>query len=132
MLCNNCFALKSQGPYIMHAPIIAPLLPRHDVDLDAQAIAAKMEQRRRELCRELEEIRKERAIKQRRKIYRESRLTPFRRDLLLLRADGASYANIALWLKRNKKITVAPTTVMRYLAGLSQFRKESAEDSDKR
>jgi len=116
----------------MHAPINAPLLPRHDVDLDAQAIAAKTEQRRRELHRELEEIRKERAIKQRRKIYRESRLTPFRRDLLLLRAGGASYANIALWLKRHKKVTVAPTTVMRYLAGLSQFRKESAEDRDKR
>lgn len=108
----------------MHAPIISTL----GADLDTQAMAAKTEQRRRELCLELAEIRQERAGKPRRRIYRESCLTPYRRDLLILRAGGASYPEMALWLRRNKEITVSHTTVMRYMAGLSQRHKEIAEN----
>lgn len=85
--------------------------------------AARAEQRRQELRRDLEEMRDERATKQRRKMYRESRLNRFSKDLILLRECGASYPEMTLWLKRNKNITVAHTTVMRYLAGLSEFRK---------
>lgn len=89
--------------------------------------AVRAEQRRQELRRDLEEMRDERATKQRRKMYRESRLNRFSKDLILLRECGASYPEIALWLKRNKNITVAHTTVMRYLVGLSEFRKKITE-----
>jgi hypothetical protein len=91
--------------------------------------------RKQELLKELEDIRterrkeRERAAKQRRKMYRRSRLDHFSGDLFRLRNCGASYAEMARWLKHNRKVTVVPTTIMRYLARLSAFIKE-AEDEE--
>jgi hypothetical protein len=124
-----------------HAPIIVPL--HHLTETPAAPCERQNDshrdigvtaQRKQELLKELEEIRNERrnerAAKQRRKLYRPSRLDHFSGDLLRLRNCGASYAEMARWLKRNRKVTVVPTTIMRYLAGLSEFCKRITEGKE--
>ncbi len=50
--------------------------------------------------------------------YRVSRLYRYRHDLVALRECGASYGEIREWLKQYKKVTVATSTVLRFLASL--------------
>lgn len=70
----------------------------------------------------LSEIREQRAIK-RRHSFRRSRLARFRSELVALRKQGASYHELALWL-RGKRIKVSHTTVLRYLAKLPELKSE--------
>ncbi len=74
---------------------------------------------------ELARIRHHKALS-RRKSYRVSRLTRFRAELVELRRAGASYPELATWLRRQKRVKVSHTTVMRYLKKLP----EMAEASD--
>lgn len=60
-------------------------------------------------------------IRQKRQ-YRRSRLDRFRAELVGLRNSGASYPELALWL-REKRIRVAHTTVMRFLVKLREVQK---------
>lgn len=89
----------------------------------------KAQRRKENRQKDLLEMREDHAIKKRR-IRRISRLARYRADLVVLRRIGATYAEIALWLKKKKKVTVSTTTVIRYLAGLPEFRKNSAEDEE--
>lgn len=68
---------------------------------------------------ELALLRRRRSIS-RRQPYRPSRLERFRAELVALRRAGGSYAELTDWL-RQRRIKVARTTVMRYLAKLPEL-----------
>jgi Fe2+ or Zn2+ uptake regulation protein len=56
----------------------------------------------------------------RRRRYYPSRLRRYRAELVLLRRGGASYRELAEWL-RARRLRVAPSTVQRYLAQLPEM-----------
>lgn len=60
----------------------------------------------------------------RRQSYRRSRLARYRAELVRLRQAQASFAELALWLRKTKRIKVAPSTVMRYLNQLPELKKQ--------
>lgn len=95
---------------------------------EPRAAGDKTQTRLDDRKKDLLEIREERSIKQRRKIRRVSRLARYRADIVALRTIGATYAEIASWLKKKKKLTVATSTVIRYVAGLPEFHKENVDD----
>jgi hypothetical protein len=64
---------------------------------------------------ELEEIRAMRAAEKKRKTWDGSKLQPYLGELLMLKADGASYADICVWLKKNHRINPVKSTVQRFL-----------------
>lgn len=70
---------------------------------------------------ELKKIRHHKSVL-RRKIYQQSRLTKLRAELVSLRSEGASFREIALWLRHTKRIKVTHTTVMRYLEKLPELK----------
>ena len=63
----------------------------------------------------LAEIRAVRAAARRRCTWGKSRLVKHRAELKKLRAAGGSFADLALWLRREKRIVVNRSTVMRFL-----------------
>jgi IS30 family transposase len=69
---------------------------------------------------ELAEIRNQR-VARRRKTYQHSRLIKLRTEIVSLRKSGASFREIALWLRQTKRIKMAHTSVMRYLAKLPEI-----------
>jgi hypothetical protein len=143
-LATHVAAHKPYGTYTMNAPIIAPqtnnsethtpagldddLVPDDRDPEEPGAARDKTQEKVQKRQKDLLEIREERSNKQRRKILRVSRLARYRADLVVLRTLGATYGEIALWLKKKKKVTVATTTIIRYLAGLPEIRKNSAEN----
>ncbi len=70
----------------------------------------------------LSEIREQRATKRRRS-FRRSRLARYRSELVALRKHGASFHELAAWL-RSKRVKVSHTTVLRYLAKLPELTGE--------
>lgn len=60
-------------------------------------------------------IRAVRAAARRRCTWGKSRLVKHRAELEKLHAAGGSFADLALWLKKEKRIVVARSTVMRFL-----------------
>lgn len=76
----------------------------------------------------LEEVRERRAVAKRRRTWGKSRLTPHRAELVKLRQAGGSFADLAVWLRANKRIKVDASTVRRYLSKLPELAAlESAE-----
>jgi hypothetical protein len=73
---------------------------------------------------ELNSIRHLKSI-QKRKPYLHSRLAKLRVQLVSLRIAGASYREIALWLRKVKRIKMAHTTVMRYLEKLPEIKENN-------
>ena len=71
---------------------------------------------------ELEKIRKRKML-QKRKSFQCSRLKKLRTELVLLRKGGASYREIALWLRQTKRIKTTHTTDMRFLEKLPELRE---------
>ena len=69
---------------------------------------------------ELEKIKEYRRIA-RRKLYRSSKLMPFRRELVQLRRSGATIGDLVLWLRQKKRVKVAASTVSRYLQKLPEL-----------
>ena len=67
----------------------------------------------------LSEIREQRATRRRRS-FRRSRLARYRSELVELRTHGASYHELAAWL-RGKRVKVSHTTIIRYLAKLPEL-----------
>ena len=57
-------------------------------------------------------------MKRRKWKRRLSGLHPYREDLETLRREGASYRQLADWLRIRKRRRVHPSTVARYLASL--------------
>lgn len=83
-----------------------------------------MAQNRDDFCpaNVLREIRQQRQAKRRRRFSR-SRLMVHRAELVALKREGASLADIQLWLRR-QRIVVARSTISRYLQQLPELRPE--------
>ena len=60
----------------------------------------------------------------RRKRYRSSKLTRYRAELVTLRQAGASYREIAFWLRRDHRLRVDHSTIRRYLVQLPELMQE--------
>lgn len=73
----------------------------------------------------LDAIRADRQVRRHRRTWGRSRLTRHRAELVKLRQAGASYADLAHWLKREKRLTVDRSTVMRYLAKLPELASDA-------
>lgn len=73
---------------------------------------------------ELEAIRRRREIARRRP-YRRSQLERYRAELVALRHAGGSYPDLASWLRTTHRLSVAHTTVMRYLQGLPELAEDA-------
>lgn len=56
----------------------------------------------------------------RRVVFHRSRLEKFRAELVALRNAGASYPELTIWLRQEKRIKMAHTTIMRYLKQLPE------------
>jgi len=50
--------------------------------------------------------------------YRSSKLMRYRNELVALHREGASYRELAFWLRRRHRLRVDPTTIRRYLVQL--------------
>ena len=68
-----------------------------------------------ELNQQLQEVRRLREVA-RRKRFGKSRLNRYRAQIELLRNRGASLRDIAIWLRRFKRVKVHPSTVGRAIA----------------
>jgi hypothetical protein len=118
----------------VHAPLSEALGASSDELSDAiehenkpeLVVNRRDELRRQELDSMREKKRQERSGKAR-KTYRVSRLYRHRHDLLSLRKCGASYGEMREWLKEHRKVTVATTTIIRFLAPFL----ESSHEPDK-
>jgi hypothetical protein len=64
---------------------------------------------------EIAKIKALRAAARRRSTWGKSRLVKHRAELVKLRAAGGSFADLALWLRKEKRIVVERSTVMRFL-----------------
>ncbi len=60
----------------------------------------------------------------RRQRYRLSKLSRYRADLVALRQAGASYRELAEWLRLTHRRRVDPTTIRRYLLQLPEMQEE--------
>jgi hypothetical protein len=72
-----------------------------------------------ELARQLNAVRGLR-IESRRRRFRRSRLDRYRAELAELAARGASWRDLAVWLRKFKRVKVHPTTVGRRLLSWSR------------
>ena len=72
----------------------------------------------------LTHLRAHRAIAQRQR-YQPSKLRRYRAPLVALRQAGASYRELAYWLRREHHLRVDPTTIRRYLLQLPELFQES-------
>ena len=67
----------------------------------------------------LDAMRTHRALTRRRR-YRASKLTRYRAEIVTLHLAGASYRELALWLRRDHRLRADPTTIRRYLIQLPE------------
>lgn len=74
--------------------------------------AATEAEKLKELCR----------IRQRRR-YRRSRLADHRAELVALAKAGLSLAQLQLWLRLNRRMKVARSTIWRFLRQLPEWRE---------
>ncbi|MDD9997869.1 MAG: hypothetical protein OXQ89_09015 [Rhodospirillaceae bacterium] len=72
---------------------------------------------------------RERRILARRKRYRRSKLDRYRAELVSLHRLGASYRDMAVYLRHEHRRRVDPTTVRRYLVKLPEV-AQGAEHAD--
>lgn len=70
---------------------------------------------------EVTKIKRARGERRRKGRNYKSKLKPFRLELVSLYHEGASYEDLAYWLKTQKKVSAHSTTVMRYLYGLPEL-----------
>jgi len=74
------------------------------------------------LSAKLEAVRERRRLARRRR-YRRSKLERYRAELVSLRRMGASYRDMAVYLRHEYHKRVDPTTVRRYLIKLPEVAK---------
>lgn len=61
--------------------------------------------------------------------YRSSKLRRYRNELVALHRAGASYRELAFWLRRHHRLRADPTTIRRYLIQLPEV-METGETDD--
>ena len=66
-------------------------------------------------------VREHRAAAKRRRTWGKSRLVPHRAELVKLRAAGASFTELAEWLRREKRVKMDPSSVRRFLQKLPEL-----------
>ncbi len=71
---------------------------------------------------ELSEVRHKKLIVRRKK-YNNSRLQKWRSELAAMRKAGASYHELAFWLRHKKRIKVSHTTILRYFTKLAELQE---------
>lgn len=74
---------------------------------------------------EVENIRRLKSIRRQQTFY-QSRLKKYRAEIVALRQSGASYREIALWLRHSKRLKITHTSVMRYLHKLPEAQEDSS------
>lgn len=78
--------------------------------------------------KELKAIKEQRSVA-RRKRYQESKLSKYCSELLELRKAGASYVDLALWLRTQRRMRVQPSSIQRFLRSIQGTREESGDGS---
>jgi hypothetical protein len=73
----------------------------------------------------LETVRREREERRHRCTWGRSKLVRHRAELVALRRAGASLADLAHWLKAEKRLKADKSTIARYLATLPELRPDS-------
>ena len=66
----------------------------------------------------------------RRKRHRPSKLARHRAELVALRQAGASYRELAHWLRRERRVRTDPTTIRRYLIQLPEVSEVEEDDAE--
>lgn len=64
-------------------------------------------------------------MRRHRTTWGKSRLAKHRAELVKLRQAGGSFGDLVHWLKKEKRVTVDRTTVMRYLEKLPEMAERS-------
>lgn len=67
----------------------------------------------------LKKVREARAIRQRRNTWGKSKLSRYQAELVQLLQAGAKYADLQFWLRKEKRVKVARSTILRYLKQVS-------------
>ena len=62
--------------------------------------------------------------------YRSSKLTRYRAEIVTLRLAGASYRELAFWLRRDYRLRVNHSTIRRYLIQLPEVTIQEADDAE--
>ena len=78
------------------------------------------------LSAKLAAVRERRRLARRRR-YRKSKLDRYRAELVVLRRMGASYRDMAVYLRHEHRRCVDPTTVRRYLVKLPEINMQETE-----
>lgn len=60
--------------------------------------------------------------------YRSSKLRRYRNELVALHRAGASYRELAFWLRRHHRLRADPTTIRRYLVQLPEVVEDGETD----
>lgn len=60
-------------------------------------------------------VREARAIRRKRTTWGRSKLGKYQAELMQLRHAGATYADLQYWLRKEKRVKVARSTIMRFL-----------------
>ena len=76
------------------------------------------------LSAKLDAVRERRRLARRRR-YRRSKLDRYRAELVSLHRMGASYRDMALYIRHEHRRRVDPTTVRRYLVKLPEIMQEA-------
>lgn len=116
--CNELFIFVISSP---RCALLANRSPRHS-GAKLSGEYAPMSAHHFDATTELNSIRRHKVI-QRRKSYQHSRLAKLRSELVLLRKEGASFRELASWLRKTKRIKTTHTTVMRYLEKLPELKE---------
>ena len=66
-------------------------------------------------------VREQRAAAKRRRTWGKSRLIPYRAELVKLRAEGGSFADLAHWLRKEKRVKMDASSVRRFLQQLPEL-----------
>jgi len=80
-------------------------------------------------CSILDAMRAHKAVARRRR-YRASKLTRYRAELVTLHRAGASYRELALWLRRDHRLRADPTTIRRYLIQLPEVAERESNHAE--
>lgn len=80
-------------------------------------------------ARTLDAIREHRSVARKRR-YRPSKLMRYRAELVALHQAGASYRELAYWLRRDHRLSVNHSTIRRYLIQLPEVAARKTDHAE--
>ena len=69
----------------------------------------------------LDAVRERRAVTRRRRTWGKSRLAPYRAEPVKLRQAGGSFAELADWLRRERRVKMDASSIRRFLQKLPEL-----------